>query len=716
MNKIVTPILLKFFLIILLGLLIISAYQFGILNYLKFEYLKNHLAHLQLLFSTNPMRIILIYLGIYIFTTAISIPGATVLSLCGGAIFGTFYGTILVSFASTIGATLSFLISRFLLRDYIGQKFRFIITEINKNIESDGSLYILGLRLIPVFPFFVVNMAMGLTSISPIIFFIFSQVGMLPATIVYVYAGRKISQLNSVAGIINPSLLLTFVLLGSLPFFAHLFISALKKNRLYKRFEKPKVFDFNMIVIGGGAAGLVTSFISASLKAKVALVEKSKMGGDCLNFGCVPSKALIKSAKIIHSGTNAELFGLKKIDIDFDFGEIMTRVRRVVTSVAPHDSAERYASLGVECFHEEAKILSPYSVLIGEKIYTTKSITIATGSKPSMPEIKGIESANYVTSETIWDLKCLPKKFLIIGGGAIGCELAQCFARFGSEVTMIERSERLLIREDLEVSALIKEVLTNEGVKVFTDHSLLEFTEEEIAKFLICKSSTGIVKYEYDLVLIAMGRKANTKGFGLEELGIALRSNGVIETNEFMQSTYPNIFACGDVAGPYQLTHMACHQAWYCAINGLFGKFKKIKVDYSAVPWCTFTDPEVATVGINETAALDKKYDYEVTIYHLNDLDRAMADDETKGFVKVITQKGTDKILGATIVGSQANLMILEFISAMKYKKGLKQILRTIHIYPSLGEANKYAAGVWRKNHAPKRLLKNLEKYFNWER
>ncbi|MBC7538610.1 MAG: FAD-dependent oxidoreductase, partial [Bacteriovorax sp.] len=392
------------------------------------------------------------------------------------------------------------------------------------------------------------------------------------------------------------------------------------------------------------------------------------------------------------------------------------RVKRVVATVEPHDSVKRFTGLGVECISGEAKILSPYEVKIGEKVYTTQNITIATGSKPLVPKIKGIENANYVTSETIWDLKILPKKFLIIGCGPMGCELAQCFTRFGSEVIMIERSERILIREDLEVSDLMKEVLNNEGVRILTHHKILEFTEVDNSKFLVCQSSVGVVRYEYDLVLIAMGRVANVKEFGLEELGVAITSKGTIETNEFLQTTYPNIFASGDVAGPYQLTHMAAHQAWYCAINGLFGKFKKFKVDYSVVPWCTYTDPEVATVGINEESAKDRKLDYEVTIYHLDDLDRAIADDETKGFVKIITQKGSDKILGATIVGAQASTMILEFISAMKFKKGLNQILGTIHIYPSLGEANKYAAGVWKSAHAPKRLLKYLEKYFNWTR
>jgi dihydrolipoamide dehydrogenase len=716
MNKIFKKTSLKYLLVILLGLIFIGAYQLGLLDYLNLDFLKNNLSRAQAIYADHPLKSIAIYFSIYLLATTLSFPGAALLSMFGGAVFGTLYGVIIVSFASSIGATFSFWVIRFLLKDYVGKKFQTQFAVINKNIEREGAFYLLSIRLIPIFPFFVVNMAMGLTSISSLTYFIVSQIGMLPGTIIYVYAGKKFSELTTISGILNPQIILVLVLLGALPFMAKFLMNGLKNYRLYKKFKKPKNFDFTMLVIGGGAAGLVTAFVSAAVKAKVALVEKNKMGGDCLNYGCVPSKALIKSSKVIHLAKKAQVFGLKNIQIDFDFAEVMARVKRVIDTVEPHDSASRYSALGVECISGEAHIISPYEVKIGEKIYTTQNITIATGSKPLVPKIPGIEKANYVTSETVWDLKILPKKFLIIGGGPIGCELAQCFARLGSEVTIIEKSERLLIREDLEVSALLAEVLTSEGVRILTHHSVQEFVEVDGVKYLLCATNTGVVRYEYDLVLIAMGRRPNTKGFGLEDLGVVISSNGTIETNEYLQTTYPNIFACGDVAGPYQLTHTAAHQAWYCAVNGLFGKFRKFEVDYSVVPWCTYTDPEVATVGVNEEAAKELKLDYEVTIYHLDDLDRAIADDETKGFVKVITQKGSDKILGATIMGTQASTMILEFISAMKFKKGLNKILGTIHIYPSLGEANKYAAGVWKKAHAPTRVLFFLEKYFKWIR
>lgn len=705
--------LVLFFLVV--GVLV-GAYQFGWLHYLEFDYLKNNLARAQQLFLEQPFFVSAIYFVIYVLVAALSIPGAAILTIFGGALFGVIYGVIIVSFASTLGATLSFLMTRFLFKDFVSKRFHSQISVINKNIQRDGASYLFSLRLIPIFPFFLVNIAMGLTSMPALTYWFVSQMGMLPATIAFVYAGNKVSELTSGAKILGPEMLGILVLLGLLPYLLKKLASAYRDRRLYKKFVKPKKFDFNMIVIGAGAGGLVSAFIANVLKAKVALVEKNKMGGDCLNYGCVPSKALIKSSKVIHLMKKAEVFGIKPVDLQFDFLDIMARARRVIETIGPHDSAERYRRLGVQCFNSEAKIISPYEVKIGETIYSTQFITVATGSSPSIPPIKGIESANFVTSDTIWDLKVLPKKFLILGGGPIGCELAQCFSRFGSEVTMLERSERLLIREDLDVSVFVKETLSTEGIKIFLKHTVLEFCDDQNKKLVICQGDEGIIKVEYDVVLIALGRNANSKGFGLEELGVSLRDNGTIETDEYLRATYPNIFACGDVAGPYQFTHTASHQAWYCAVNALLGKFKKFKVDYEVIPWCIFLDPEVATVGINEEAAKKNKLDYEVTLFHLSDLDRAIADDETKGFVKIITQKGSDKILGATIVGTQASTMILEFISAMKFKKGLNHILKTVHIYPSVGEANKYAAGAWKEKHAPQMALKLLGKYFKWSR
>lgn len=706
----------KIFIIIFLGAIIFIFYQLGFFEYLKLDYLKNHLNSAQVYFSTHPFGTILIYSSVYIVATALSFPGATILSLFAGALFGTFYGVIIVLLASTIGATFSFWITRFLLNEYVEKKFPKQIASINKNIEKEGAFYLFSLRLIPVFPFFLVNMVMGLTSISTGVYFLISLTGMIPGTIAYVYAGKKFSELTSISGILNPGILLVFTIIGITPLLAKILIEIIRMKRLYKKYKKPKKFDFNMIVIGGGAAGLVTSYISAVVRSKVLLIEKQKMGGDCLNYGCVPSKALIKICKFIHLASKAQSLGIKEVEIEFNFLDIMKRIKHVISSIEPHDSIERYTKLGVECMTGEAKIISPYEVKVGDKVFTTKNITIATGAKPFVPMIKGIENANYVTSDTIWNLKILPKRFLVLGGGAIGCELAQCFSRLGSDVTLVEKASCLLTREDFEVSSLLKEILINEGMKIITNCEVSEFVIEGDIKYAVLFFGGKVLKIEYDIVLISLGRKANVKGFGLEELDITVKENGLILTNEYLQTSYPNVFACGDVAGPYQLTHMAAHQAWYCAVNGLFHRFKKFKVDYSVVPWCTYTDPEVATVGINEETAKKLNLEYETTVYYLDGLDRAIVDDETKGFVKVITKKGSDKILGATIIGNEASNVILEFISAMKFKKGLNQILETIHIYPTLGEANKYVAGIWKERHASKKLLSWLDKYFRWDR
>ena len=483
-----------------------------------------------------------------------------------------------------------------------------------------------------------------------------------------------------------------------------------------KTFKKPGKFDCNIIVLGAGSAGLVTSYIAAAVKAKVTLIEKNKMGGDCLYTGCVPSKALIRSAKFLAHTRRANEFGFKSADVEFDFADIMQRVQRVIKTIEPHDSAERYSELGVECITGEAKITSPWTVEVNGKTLTTRSIVIAAGAHPFVPPIPGIEHVSYYTSDTIWELRELPKRLIVLGGGPIGCELTQCFARFGSHVSQIEMLPRLLIREDTEISELVMQRFRKEGISVLTNHKAKELLIENGEKVLICEHQGKDVRIAFDELLVAVGRAANTTGYGLEDLGIPTSSSKTIETNEFLQTSYPNIFACGDVAGPFQFTHTAAHQAWYAAVNALFGDFKKFKVDYSVIPWATFTDPEVARVGLNEIEAKDRNISYEVTTYAIDDLDRAIADEEAHGMIKVLTVPGKDRILGVTIVGEHAGDLIAEYVGAMRNKIGLNKILGTIHIYPTLAEANKYVAGNWKRAHAPQQLLKWVEKYHTWRR
>ncbi len=619
---------------------------------------------------------------------------------------------VLVSFASSIGATAAFLISRFLLRDWVQARFGSRLRGINEGVSKEGAFYLFTLRLVPAVPFFVINLAMGPTPIRARTFYWVSQLGMFPATVIYVNAGTQLAALSSPAGILSPQLVGAFVLLGVFPLIAKKALDAWKARRVYARWRRPARFERNLVVIGAGSAGLVSAYIAATVRAKVTLIEKHRMGGDCLNTGCVPSKALIKTAKVLSLARRGASFGLKSTSIPFDFAEVMERVQRVVKAIEPHDSVERYAALGVECIQGEAKITSPWTVAVGGRVISTRAIVIAAGARPFVPPIPGIEALEVLTSDTLWDLRELPRRLLVLGGGPIGCELAQAFARLGSQVTQVEMQPRLLMREDPEVSEMVRQRFVEEGVDVRLGHTAIKAEPGAV----LCESEGRQVRIEFDRLLCAVGRVANTTGYGLEELGIPLARSRTIETDEFLQTIYPNIYACGDVAGPYQFTHTAAHQAWFAAVNALFGRFKRFRADYSVIPWATFTDPEVARVGLNEAEAKARGVPYEATTYGIDELDRAIADGAAHGMVKVLTVPGKDRILGATIVGEHAGELIVEFVAAMRHGIGLNKILGTIHIYPTFAEANKYAAGAWKKAHAPQGVLRKVERFHAWMR
>ena len=561
---------------------------------------------------------------------------------------------------------------------------------------------------------------MGLTPLPTRTFYWVSQIGMLAGTIVYVNAGTQIAKIETLSGILSPALIISFALLGIFPLVAKWVVNAIKARKVYAKWQRPSHFERNLVVIGAGSAGLVSAYIAAAVKAKVTLVEKHRMGGDCLNTGCVPSKALIKSARLLSQIRRAPEFGLKSASADFDFANVMERVQRVIRTVEPHDSAERYTSLGVECIEGEAKITSPWTVDVktpaGARTLTTRAIVIAAGARPFVPPIPGIEEVGYLTSDSVWDLRELPKRLVVLGGGPIGSELTQAFARLGSRVTQVEMLPRILIREDPEISELVTTQFIKEGISVLVNHKAKKFVVENGEKILIAEHDGRDIRVPFDQLLCAVGRVANTSGYGLEELGIPTTRARTVETNEFLQTIYPNIYACGDVAGPYQFTHTAAHQAWYASVNALFGRFRKFRADYSVIPWATFTEPEVARVGLNETEAKGKKIPYEVTTYGIDDLDRAIADEEAHGLVKVLTVPGKDRILGVTIAGEHAGDLIIEYIAAMRHGIGLNKILGTIHIYPTLAEANKYAAGMWKKAHAPQNVLRWVERYHAWMR
>ena len=713
----------KITLLAVIAVAIAAYFYFDLGRFLSLDGFKAQQDTLSVLVAAHPWQSAMAFFAAYVAVAALSLPGAAIMTLIGGAIFGFSKGLVLVSFASAIGATFAFLSSRFLLRDWVQAKFGERLKPINDGVAKDGPFYLFALRLVPLFPFFVVNLVMGLTSIKIWPFYWVSQLGMLAGTAVFVNAGTQLAQISSLKGIISPAILGSFALLGIFPIVAKKILDVLKGRKVYARFAsvKPKSFDRNVIVIGAGSAGLVTSYIAAAVKAKVTLIEKHKMGGDCLNTGCVPSKALIKSAKLLSNMKRAQEFGFKSATADWNFADVMERVQRVIREIEPHDSISRYTELGVECLTGSATIVSPWAVEFtaadgAKKIITSKNIVIAAGAQPLVPPIPGLADCGYLTSDTLWGLRELPKRLVVLGGGPIGSELTQCFARFGSQVSQVEMSPRILMREDPEVSALVTKAFRKDGVAVLTGHKAKQVIVENGEKILLCEHDGTEVRLPFDQILVAVGRTANVTGYGLEGLGIPIRANKTVETNDFLQTLYPNIYACGDVTGPYQFTHVAAHQAWYAAVNALFGRFKKFKADYRVIPWATFTEPEVARVGLSETEAKEKKIPHEVTVYGLDDLDRAIADSEAHGFIKVITVPGKDTILGATIVGDHAGDILIEFVTAMKYGLGLNKILGTIHIYPTLGEANKYAAGIWKRNNQPTKLLEWVAKFHTWER
>jgi len=705
-------------LLVIIAMLIGAFFMFDIGQYLTLDSLKTHQQDLAEYIETNWLQAFMVYFVIYVTATALSLPGAIILTLGAGALFGLGFGLLLASFASTIGATLAFLVSRFLLRDWVKSTFSERIKAIDKGVEKDGPFYLLSLRLVPIFPFFVINLVMGVTSIKTVTYYLVSQVGMLVGTAVYVNAGTQLAEVEAVSDIVSGDLILSFVLLGIFPIIAKLILNFIKHKRLYKGWQKPKKFDRNMVVIGAGSAGLVTAYIAAAVKASVTLVEKHKMGGDCLNTGCVPSKSLLHASKLAHVHKESQKAGVTYAKPTVDFKAVMSQVHSVIKSIEPHDSIERYESLGVNVLTGSATIVSPWQVDIqtenGIESLTTKNIVIATGASAFVPPIPGLKDVDYLTADNLWDLTELPKRLVVLGGGPIGSELSQAFGRLGSQVTQVEMLPQLLAKEDPDAAQHLYEQLIKDGVDVRLNTKATAIEKTEDGQFIVLEKDGKQEKLPFDEILVAVGRQANLTGFGLEKLGI--ETDRTVVTNELLQTKYPNILAAGDVAGPYQFTHTASHQAWYAAVNALFRPFKTFKVDYRVIPWATFTDPEIATVGLNETAAKEQDVEYEVTRYDIGGLDRALADDHARGFVKVLTVPGKDKILGATIVGAHAGELLAEFVLAMKYKLGMDKLLGTIHIYPTMAEATKNTAGVWKKAHTPEKLLAFVERFHTWRR
>ncbi len=695
------------FLLVLIGLF----FAFDLGRFFSLEALKASHGALVQVYQEQPIQVISLYAVTYIIMAVLSLPGAAVMSLAGGAMFGFWIGVPVVLISATLGATLALLAARYLFRDAVQRRFGDRLEAINKGLEWDGVFYLFSLRLVPAFPFFLINLLMGLTAIRVSTFFWVSLFGMLAGSAAYVNAGTQLAAISSLSDVLSPALTGSFLLLAVFPWLARWAIGIIKRRRLYARWPKPRHFDRNLVVIGAGAAGLVTSYIAAATRAKVTLIESHKMGGDCLNYGCVPSKTLIRTANFVKQVEHAQSLGIKQVTLDYDFSDVMARVHRIIHAVEPHDSIERYTQLGVEVIEGEARITSPWTVTVNEQTLTTRAIVIASGARPFIPPIPGLEQVNYYTSETIWSLTQRPERLVVLGGGPIGCELAQAFARLGCQVTQVER-DRLMMREDEAVVTQVEAALQADKVRVLAQTEAVRCEIINNEQLLIVCDRTGKEEaLPFDALLCAVGRVARTEGLGLEELGIPLTPKRTIETNNWLQTIYPNIYACGDVVGPYQFTHAAAHQAWYASVNALFGHVKRFKVDYSVIPWTTFTDPEVARVGLSERDAKVSSIAYEVTRYELKELDRAIADEAAHGFIKVLTVPGRDRILGVTIVGEHASDLLAEFVLAMKHGLGLNKILGTIHTYPTWSEANKYIAGEWKRQHMSPYLLNWVERY-----
>lgn len=721
----------KKILIVLVVILVIAGFFFfGFDDLLTLEGIQSRLGQFYEWRNQSPLLVGGLFFLAYILVAAFSLPGAAIMTLLAGALFGLWWGLLLASFASSIGALFAFLASRYLLRDSFQSKFANKLKSINEGIEKDGGFYLFTLRLLPLFPFFIVNILMGLTTIKAWTYYWVSQIGMLAGTFVYVNAGVQLAQIESLGDIISPALLGSFALLAIFPLLAKKVLDWYKARQVYKGWNKPKTFDRNMVVIGAGAGGLVSSYIAATVKAKVTLIEANKMGGDCLNYGCVPSKSLIKSAKVAHNMRHAEEFGLQNVEVDYNFKAVMSRIQQVIKKIEPNDSVERYTGLGVDVIKGYATIIDPWTVEVKDndgqvQRLTTRNIIIAAGSRPFIPPIDGLETVDYLTSDNLWEKlshqSSPPERLVIIGGGPIGCELSQAFARLGSNVTQVQRGAQLLNKEDQEVADYAKECLEADGVQVLLNHDAVRFTRDSgvnkecSVQTLTVKDKQGVEStLEFDALILAVGREARTTGYGLENLGID--TEGTIVTNDYLQTKFPNILAAGDVAGPYQFTHVASHQAWYAAVNALFGGLKKFKADYRVIPWVTFIDPEIARVGLSETEANEQGIEFEVTRYDISDLDRAVTESQATGWVKVLTVPNKDKILGVTIVGHNAGELLAEYVLAMKHNLGLNKVLGTIHTYPTMSEANKYVAGEWKRNHAPETLLKWVEKYHRFKR
>lgn len=707
----------RLILVAVIAAMVVSFFVFDLDQYLSFEYLEAQRNALRELVAAHPLEASLAFLGTYVVVTGLSLPGATIMTLAGGAIFGFFWGALLVIVASNLGASLAFLVARFLARDWVQRRFRSHLAPINRGIERDGGFYLFSLRLVPLFPFFLINLTMGLTPLRLPTFVVASVLGMLPMTLIYVYAGTQLAEITGPGDVLSPQLIAAFALLALFPWVARAIMRLVQRRRALADYRRPRQFDDNLIVIGGGSAGLIAALIGATVNARVTLIERDRMGGDCLNTGCVPSKTFIRSATAAADVRTAGRFGIQARLTGVDFGAVMERVQDAIRTIEPHDSVERFEGLGVNCIQGEARLVDPWTVEVNGERRTARRIVLATGSRPSLPSIPGLEQVDPLTSDDVWSLQSMPGRLLVVGAGAIGCELAQAFARLGAQVTLVDAEDRILPREDAGVAAVLAEQLEAEGVRLRLGWRIAAFSAQGYGAGTVrLERDDDWRELSFDRVLMAVGRTPVTDGLGLESLPLRRLRDGRLEVNDFLQTSVPTIYACGDLVGPYQFTHMASHQAWYAAVNALFEPLRRFRVNYNVVPWVTYTHPEVARAGLSEDEARRQGIRVEVTRFDFSGNDRAIAEDARQGFIKVLTPPGRDRILGVAIVGPRAGELLAEYVLAMTHGIGLKGLMGTIHVYPTFAEVNKSVASAWRKAHAPQGALRLVGLWHRWLR
>ena len=699
--------------LLIIALIIIGVIVFDVQSLFTLSEFKQKQDQFQGIVASHPFRSAAIFFVSYVIFAGLSLPGVIIFTLAAGALFGLLQGTILVSFASTIGAFLAFLVARFFLHDSVQEKFSDRLTTLNRKIKTEGAFYLLFLRLVPVFPFFLINIVIALTPIKAFTYYWVSQLGMLPATILYVNAGVQVAKISSPKDVVSFPILMALVLLGIFPFVAKWFANFLKARRVYSKFSKPSKYDYNTIVLGAGSAGLVAAYTTSTLQGKPLLIERGKMGGDCLNTGCVPSKSIIRSAKFIADLQRSKSFGMNKTSYEFEYENIIERVHSKIATIAPKDSVERYSDLGVDCEQGDATVVSPWEVSINNKQVTAKNIIIATGATPLIPDLPGLDQVPYFTTDTIWSLNELPQHLLIIGAGPIGCELGQAFARLGTRVTIVHRRNTILPNEDEEAARLVEQALTLNHVTLCTNFETEKITKNDDNEFVMQGTHENTpVQIAFSHLLLATGRCPNLNG--LQNLNLETDENGRLVVNETLQTRFPNIYACGDVTSPMQYTHVASHQAWYAAFNALFRPLKAFRCNLDNIPRAIFTDPEIASVGITEKQAIAHNLPYQITTFSMDDIDRAITDNATDGFIKVITAGNSDKILGVCIVGEHASELVAEFVLAKTHNLGLNKILQTVHIYPTRSEINRMAAGKWRREQISARTIQLLNKFQRW--